>query len=74
MTIHQVQEAMHRQPFRPFHVRLADGRSFEVSHPDFIAYAPNGREPTIHDDEGVHLLEMGLAAEIHLPQTATAGD
>ena len=39
MTIRQVQEAMHRQPFRPFAVRLADGRSFEVKHPDFIADA-----------------------------------
>jgi hypothetical protein len=70
MTIRQVQEAMHRQPFRPFAVRLADGRSFDVKHPDFIAYAPNGRELTIHDDDGVHLLEMGLVAEIHMPQSA----
>jgi hypothetical protein len=61
---------MHRQPFLPFLVRLADGRSFQVAHPDFISYARSGRELTIHDDECVHLADMRLVAEILLPQPA----
>jgi hypothetical protein len=52
------------QPFRPFLVKLADGRSFEVRHPENIACAPNGREATIYDDDGMHLIEMFLVVQI----------
>jgi hypothetical protein len=33
-----------RQPFRPFKLVLADGRSFTIEHPEFAAMNPNGRE------------------------------
>jgi hypothetical protein len=52
------------QPFRPFVVRLADGRSFEVRHPELISCSLNGREMVIHDEAGMHLLEMLLVAEM----------
>jgi hypothetical protein len=32
-----IREALHRQPFKPFDIRLADGRSFDVSHPEMVA-------------------------------------
>jgi hypothetical protein len=32
-----VREALHQQPFRPFTLRLADGRELPVPHPDFVA-------------------------------------
>ena len=28
--------ALHVQPFAPFRLHLTDGRSFEVSHPEFL--------------------------------------
>ena len=34
-TANQVREAIKAQPFRPFVVRLVDGRSYPVPHPDF---------------------------------------
>lgn len=37
MDIAGVREALHQQPFRPFAIRLADGRSLPVPHPDFVA-------------------------------------
>jgi hypothetical protein len=37
MDIKGIREAVHREPFEPFNMRLADGRSLPVSHPDFIA-------------------------------------
>jgi hypothetical protein len=40
MNINSVQEALHKQPFQPFVLRLADGRAFSVPHPDFVAIAP----------------------------------
>jgi hypothetical protein len=39
MDINAIREALHRQPFRPFIMRLADGRALSVPHPDFVAVA-----------------------------------
>jgi hypothetical protein len=40
MDIAGVREALHKQPFEPFAIRLADGRSLSVPHPDFVAVTP----------------------------------
>ncbi len=40
MDVAGIREALHKQPFEPFNVRLADGRRFEVRHPDFVAVHP----------------------------------
>ena len=40
MDIAGVREALHKQPFQPFVIRLADGRSLPVAHPDFVALTP----------------------------------
>ena len=40
MSIDSVRDALHRQPFHPFLIQLADGRAFFVAHPDFVALAP----------------------------------
>jgi len=40
MDITGVREALHAQPFVPFALRLADGRSLPVPHPDFVAVTP----------------------------------
>jgi len=68
-TKEQVRDAMHAQPFRAFTVFLADGRSYTVKHPDFIAIpaSPRGRDLMIYDDQGSHFIDMGLIVEVHLP-------
>ncbi len=40
MDIAGVRDALHSQPFVPFVIRLADGRSLPVPHPDFVALTP----------------------------------
>lgn len=40
MDVPGVKEALHRQPFEPFAIQLADGRSLPVPHPDFVAVTP----------------------------------
>ncbi len=37
MDLEGVREALHREPFRPFDICLADGRRVPVRHPDFVA-------------------------------------
>jgi hypothetical protein len=73
-TVDQVRDAMHRQPFRAFTVHLVDGRSYFVKHPDFIAIpsTSRGRDLTIQDDDGSHLIDMGLIVEVHVPNPLPA--
>lgn len=37
MDISAVRDALRKEPFEPFTMRLADGRSLEVRHPEFVA-------------------------------------
>ena len=71
-TIQQVRDAMHTQPFRAFTVKLVDGQSYIVKHPDFIAVptTPRGRDVVVHDEKGMHLIDLNLIVEVHIPQVA----
>lgn len=40
MDIQGIRLALHRIPFQPFILRLADGRGLAVPHPDFVALGP----------------------------------
>jgi hypothetical protein len=40
MDINGIKQALHKEPFEPFTIRLADGRGLDVPHPDFVAIAP----------------------------------
>jgi hypothetical protein len=37
MDLQGIREALQRQPFEPFSMRLADGRSVLVTHPEAVA-------------------------------------
>jgi hypothetical protein len=41
MDVEHVRTAVHQQPFEPFTIRLSDGRSLPVKHPEFVAISPN---------------------------------
>ena len=43
MELSAITAAKRKKPFQPFRLRLADGRDFLVSHPDFIALPEAGR-------------------------------
>jgi hypothetical protein len=76
-TTDQVRRAMHRQPFVPFTLRLADGTSYLIKHPDFIAVppTPRGREATFYAEANgsgeaeytTHLIDLGLVLEVIVP-------
>jgi hypothetical protein len=40
MTIEHLRGLARKQPFETFTIRLSDGRSFEVTHPDFVSLPP----------------------------------
>jgi len=56
---------LHAQPFRPFVIRLADGRAIPVQHPDFAAVAPNGRIMTVYQpDNSSNIVDVMLVIDL----------
>jgi hypothetical protein len=69
-TVQQVREAMHRAPFLGFDIRLVDGRSYHVRHPDFLSVPdnPRGRDLLFQDPSGrTHRIDLMLVVEIDEP-------
>ncbi len=58
MTIEQLRRTHQTAPFRPFTIRMADGRAFSIPHPDFLSFSPVGRTAVIfHDDGSASILD-----------------
>lgn len=67
MTTDQFQATLHREPFAPFTIRMADGRAFEVSHRDFVSRSPSGRTVIVHhENENYSVLDLLLMSEIEV--------
>jgi len=79
-TLTQIRDAMRAEPFRPFSIQMADGRSYVVRHPDFVAVPQTrrGREIVFYaeredaENPEMHLIDLGLALEIIVPAPAVA--
>lgn len=80
MSPERIREALKRQPFEPFDVRLADGRRFTIPHPDYITMPPGGRishvviyttgEDVAEGNYRSHWIEPNLIAELTIPSDA----
>ena len=67
MTTEQFRAALHVQPFQPFTIRMGDGRSFEVPHPDFVAHSPSGRTViVVQPDDSFSVLDLLLMTELQV--------
>ena len=66
MDVAGIREAITRQPFLPFELRLADGRSLPVRHPDFIMISPNNRRVIVFTppDDAMSIVEPLLVVSI----------
>jgi hypothetical protein len=53
MTIEQLRHLHQAQPFQPFDIHLADGRSLPVEHSEFLAQSPTGRTIAVGHADGV---------------------
>lgn len=54
------------RPFRPFTLHLADGRSFRVEHPEFLAVTGGGRTiiVTFPRSERVEMIDLLMVTSI----------
>ena len=71
MTAQQLRAAIQSFPFRPFTIRLGDGRSFDIRHPDFLLLTPGGRTAfACRTDGEFSILDVMLMTEIEFGATA----
>lgn len=63
MDIRVVREALRREPFEPFVLRLADGRSLSVAHLEFVAIGKR-RVVVIGEDDSTTFLEPLLIVSL----------
>jgi hypothetical protein len=67
MTVEQFKSTLRLQPFRPFTIRMADGRTFHVAHSDFVAQSPTGRTVIVfQQDDSYSLLDLLLMTEVEV--------
>jgi hypothetical protein len=59
------------QPFRPFLIRLASGRTFTMRHPENAGCDTEGRDMFVYEGRLLHRLEMLLVEEL-VPESAPA--
>jgi hypothetical protein len=63
MDIEGIRDALHKQPFEPFVIRLADGRSIPVPHRDFIALGKR-RIVVVNQDDTTATVEPLLVVSL----------
>lgn len=74
MTTQQFRDVLHKQPFRPFRLRLAEGRDVEVTHPDCVAQSPGGRTVIAYvDDAAVEFIDLLLATSLNVGSRKNRG-
>jgi hypothetical protein len=66
MDLKSVRQAWKRRPFQPFVLRLADGRSVPVNHPDFVAMTER-IVVVASEDSSVKTVEPLLIVSIDYP-------
>jgi hypothetical protein len=79
--IEAIRRAMSAQPFRPFSIRLVDGRIYQVPHPDWLAIPPVQRPREIFyfvaegsgsDNFETHWIDLALISEVIVPSGQAA--
>jgi len=69
MTAEQLRAMRNSQPFRPFTIHLADGRSFSAPHRDFVSQSPGGRTIIVYGaEESFSVLDLFLVTELEVQE------
>ena len=65
MTLEAFREALNAQPFEPFAIHTADGRSIPVVSREFIMRDPRGRTVYVHQPSGgLSVIDLLLITEL----------
>jgi hypothetical protein len=71
VTIERLSEFVHAQPFKPFMMHLADGRSIPVMHRDLFGSAPSGRTVVVFQpDDSMNVIDLLLVTDLEIKRAA----
>jgi hypothetical protein len=74
LTIEQFRRTQKAQPFVPFTIRLADGRFYDIEHPDFVSSHPQGRIIIVYDENGnFEMIDLLLVVGLEVHQSHGTG-
>lgn len=76
MTVERLKEIYDAEPFLPFVMHLADGRSIPVHHREFIATAPSGRTIVVFQpDDTMNIVDLLLVTDLEItPKKRKSGN
>ncbi len=67
MTIDEIRGRYNAQPFVPFVMHLADGRSVPVLHQEFLARDPQGRTVSVYQPGGsLNIVDALLVTDLEI--------
>ncbi len=74
VTGEQIRSLYKAIPFQAFRVHMADGRSVDIPHPDFMHLSPTGRRLIVaRSDDSFEVVDILLVTSVKtLPQNGTA--
>jgi hypothetical protein len=65
MTIEQLRKLHQARPFEPFDLRLADGRSIPVNHPELLSFSTTGRTIALGVPDGtIEIVDLLLVTSL----------
>jgi hypothetical protein len=71
MTAERLRALREMQPFRPFTIHLADGRTLTVPHRDFVSQSPGGRTIIVYrSDDSFSIVDLYLVTELEVQTQA----
>lgn len=75
MTTQELQRLRAATPFEPFRLMTADGRQYDVRHPENLAFAGKGRLIAIGmPDEAFVTIDLLLVTAVQKPIPKTEGN
>ena len=73
MTIEQLRNVHLAQPFRPFIIHMADGRSLRVPHSEFLSHSESGRTIIVHQPgEKFSVIDLLLVNELEVDESTSS--
>jgi hypothetical protein len=67
MTVQELDLHHKQRPFEPFRLLVADGRAYEVRHPERLASLRSGRMVSVATDAGFVILGLLLVTGLEKP-------
>lgn len=73
MTTEQLRSFINTRPFRPFLIHMADGRTIEVIHPEWVAYAGGRAALVAKPDDSFEVVDLLLVPSLEAKPEASSG-